>query len=62
MRLSWIKTEMTNDKCPYKRREGDVKAKAETGVLHPQAKECQGLPTCTRSQQKGTAWILSSSL
>lgn len=59
MRSSGIKVELTNDKCPQGRREGqktpregDVKAKAEDGVLCANAKEHQGFPPAPEASRK----------
>ena len=35
---------------------------AETGVVQLQAKERQGMPTDTRSQERGVEWILPQNL
>ena len=42
--------------------EGNVKTKVETGVMQLQAKEHQGLPAATGSQERGMDQILPQGL
>ena len=70
-RSYWVRMVSTSNDCHlYKRKEREiwthskkedhVKSKSETGVI--QVRECQGLPTSIRSQERGTGWILPQSL
>ena len=62
MRSDWITVGPKHNDCCLYGRKGDSdterqrgslgKTEAETGVIQPQAKECQGLPATTRSYKE----------
>lgn len=61
---------MQYDQCPYEKTtvrrdkhtgECHMKSEAETGVMHLQAKECQGLLADTRSEERDKEQMLLQS-
>lgn len=66
MRSSWTRMgPNSNDKYSYERQKtqseewkNHVKVEAETGVIQPEAKECQRLPATTRSWGRDMKQIL----